>query len=185
MAADAFIQIRVTPEMKARLKALSERENSTESAVVRELLVSMLRVQEPVPERRYEDPASVARDSRLSVRLRLEDRKLLQARSLARGVPSATYVALLVRSHLHRVAPIPEPELLAVRQSVAVLKAIGRALNVLARSHGQGGGKSHPGQLDVLRMIKIGEVLRERIKALYIANARSWEVGDAEASTPT
>jgi hypothetical protein len=34
-------------------------------------------------------------------------------------------------------------------------------------------------------MIKIGEVLRERIKALYVANARSWEAGDTEASSPT
>ncbi len=47
MSADAFIQIRVTPEVKARLQALADREHITESAVVRQLLVTMLRVQEP------------------------------------------------------------------------------------------------------------------------------------------
>ena len=56
------------------------------------------------------------RDSRLYVRLRLEDRKLLKARALVRGVPSATYISLLVRSHLHAIAPVPEAELLAVKK---------------------------------------------------------------------
>jgi len=185
MAADAFIQIRVTPETKARLKALAEREESTESAVVRGLLVSMLRAQEPISESRSGNRTPVSREARLCVRLRSADRTLLHARALARGVPSATYVALLVRSHLQGVAPIPEAELTAVRQSVSELKAIGRALNILARSHAQSGGGPQPGQQDVLRMMKVGEVLRDRIKALYIANAKSWEAGDAEASPPT
>jgi hypothetical protein len=48
MSADAFIQIRVTPEVKCRLQALADREQITESALVRQLLVTMLRVQEPV-----------------------------------------------------------------------------------------------------------------------------------------
>jgi hypothetical protein len=107
MSADAFIQIRVTPEVKARLQALAGREQITESALVRQLLVTMLRVQEPAANPKPEEADPIPRDSRLYVRLRLEDRKLLQARALARGVPSATYVALLVRSHLHLVPPIP------------------------------------------------------------------------------
>jgi hypothetical protein len=45
MSSDAFIQVRVTPEVKARLQALSEREQITESALVRQLLLTMLRVQ--------------------------------------------------------------------------------------------------------------------------------------------
>ena len=31
-------------------------------------------------------------------------------------------------------------------------------------------------------MMKVGEVLLDRIKALYVANAKAWETGDAEAS---
>ncbi len=45
MSADAFIQVRVAPEVKARLQALAERENITESALVRRLLLTMLRGQ--------------------------------------------------------------------------------------------------------------------------------------------
>lgn len=180
MSADAFIQIRVTPEVKARLRALAVREHVTESAVMRQLLAAMLRVQEPRNSKPKEaDP--VPRDSRLYVRLRLDDRKLLKARALARGVPSATYIALLVRSHLHAVAPLPEAELLAVRQSISELRSIGRDVKTMARAIGRDEGGPQPGQRDVLRMMKVGEVLRDRIKALFIANANAWESGNAEA----
>jgi hypothetical protein len=47
-------------------------------------------------------------------------------------VPSATYVALLVRGHLHSIPPIPEAELLAVKQSISELRSIGRGLNAMA-----------------------------------------------------
>jgi hypothetical protein len=29
--------------------------------------------------------------------------------------------------------------------------------------------------------MKVGDVLRDRIKALYVANAKSWETGNARA----
>jgi hypothetical protein len=180
MSADAFIQIRVTPEAKARLRALAGREHITESGLVRQLLVTMLRAQEPISSPKPAEADPMPRDSRLYVRLRLADQKLLKARALARGVPSATYVALLVRSHLHSVPPIPEAELLAVKESIAELRSIGRHLNVMARVMGRDGGGPQPGQRDLLRMMKVGEVLRDRFKALFIANAKAWETGDAE-----
>jgi hypothetical protein len=182
MSADAFIQIRVTPEVKVRLQALADREQITESAVVRQLLVTMLRLQEPAPDPKPTGARSMPRDSRLYVRLRLEDRKLLEARTLIRGMPSATYVSLLVRSHLHAVAPLPEGEMLAVKQSVSELRSIGRDLKIMARTIGRDETRPQPGQRDVLRLMTVGEVLLDRIKALYVANAKAWETGDAEAS---
>ena len=182
MSADAFIQVRVAPEVKARLQALAERENITESALVRQLLLTMLRVQVSAEESEPEVTEAIPRDSRVWVRLRLEDRKLLKAQARARGVPSATYVALLVRSHLHAVAPLPEAELLAVRQSISELRSIRRDLNTIARAIGREGGGTQPGQRDVLRLMKVGDALIDRIKALYVANAKAWETGDAEAS---
>ena len=184
MSADAFIQVRVAPAVKARLQSLAERESITESALVRQLLLTMLRVQlsaeeaEPEPEKRE----AILRDSRVWVRLRLEDRKLLNARAGIRGVPSATYIALLVRGHLHAVAPLPEAELLAVKQSISELRSIRRDLNTVARVIGREGAAAQPGQRDVLRLMKVGDVLLDRIKALYVANAKAWETGDAEAS---
>ena len=43
MPAEAFIQCRVTPEMKTLVRALAEREQITESALVKELLQVVLR----------------------------------------------------------------------------------------------------------------------------------------------
>jgi predicted DNA binding CopG/RHH family protein len=182
MSADAFIQVRVAPEVKSRLQVQAERENITESALVRQLLLTMLRVQVSDEESAPDVAEAIPRDSRVWVRLRLEDQKLLKAQARARGVPSATYVALLVRSHLHAVAPLPEAELLAVKQSISDLRSIGRDLNTMARVMGRAGDGPQPGQRDVLRLMKVGEVLIDRIKALYVANAKAWETGDAEAS---
>src|SRR5580658_9675142 len=160
MSADAFIQVRVAPEVKARLRTLAEREHITESALVRQLLLTLLRVQESAEKSEPEETEARLRDSRVWVRFRLEDRKLLAARAQARGVPSATYVALVVRSHLHSVAPVPEAELLAVKQSIAELRLIGRDLKIMARVMGRDGVGPQPGQRDVVRMMKVGEVLR-------------------------
>ena len=63
--------------------------------------------------------SSGARDSRLYVRLRHEDRLLLRERAAARGMAAATYVSVLVRSHLRNLAPLPKEELLALKRSVA------------------------------------------------------------------
>ena len=182
MSADAFIQVRVAPEVKARLRALAEREQITESALVRQLLLTLLRVQEPAEESESGEKEAIARDSRVCVRFRLDDRKLLKARARARGVPSATYVALLVRSHLHGVAPLPEAELLALKQAISELRSIGRDLNAMARVISREGGGPQPGQRDVLRLIKVGDALLDRIKTLYVANIKAWETGNAEAA---
>jgi hypothetical protein len=182
MSADAFIQVRVAPEVKARLQALADRENITESALVRQLLMTILRVQVSDEESEPEVTEAIPRDSRVWVRLRLGDRKLLTAQARARGVPSATYVALLIRSHLHAIAPLPEGEMLAVKQSISELRSLRRDLNTMARAIGREGGGTQPGQRDVLRLMKVGDALLDRIKALYVANAKAWETGDAEAS---
>lgn len=181
MSAGAFFQVRVAPEVKARLRTLAEREHITESALVRQLLLTLLRVQEPAEESEPEEAHAIPRDSRVCVRFRLEDRKLLTARARARGVPSATYVALLVRSHLHSVAPLPEAELLAVKQAISELRSIGRDLHAMARVISREGGGPQPGQRDVLRLMKVGDVLLDRIKALCVANIKAWETGYAEA----
>ena len=47
------------------------------------------------------------------------------ATGLPRGMPSATYVSVLVRSHLRSLAPLPKEELLALKRSVAELGAAG------------------------------------------------------------
>ena len=180
MAAPPFVAARVTPEMKTLLRTLAEREQITESALVRQLLEVTLRrsAMEGFPKLHVLEKAS--RDARLSVRLRHEDRTLLSARATARGMASATYVSVLVRSHLRNLAPLPKEELLALRHCIAELKAVGRNLNQMAKALNQDVRATVPGRHEVNAMIKVAEGLRDHFKALLKANERSWLQGYAE-----
>ncbi len=116
MAADAFIQCRVTPEMKEAIRALALREQISESALLKQLLAVVLRTASPFVGPVEGLAPDSMRDSRLSIRLRREDRALLAERSVARGLACATYVSVLVRAHLRRVAPMPKDELLGLKR---------------------------------------------------------------------
>ena len=107
---------------------------------------------------------------------RPDDRLLLASRAKERGLTPATCVSVLVRAHLRNVTPLPKDELLALKQSIAELRAIGRNLNPMshALNHGR---ESAPGVHEVMSMLKVAEALRGHFKALLIANQRSWEQG--------
>jgi hypothetical protein len=182
MAAPTFVAARVTPEMKTLLRVLAEREHITESALVRELLETMLRRSAAAGFPKLEAQEKLSRDARLTVRLAPEDRVLLSGRATARGMPSATYVSVLVRSHLRNLAPLPKEELSALKRSVAELGAIGRNLNQIARAANQGGKVSGPGREDLRSMLKVAEALRDHVKALLRVNEKSWEQGYAETN---
>ena len=182
MAAPPFVAARVTPEMKTLLRTLAEREQITESALVRQLLEVTLRrsAMEGFPKLHVLE--KVSRDARLSVRLRHEDRTLLSARATARGMASATYVSVLVRSHLRNLAPLPKEELLALRHSIGELKAVGRNLNQMAKALNQDVRAVVPGRHEVNAMLKVAEGLRDHFKALLKANEKSWLEGYAETA---
>jgi predicted DNA binding CopG/RHH family protein len=182
MAAEAFVQCRVTAEAKTLLRVLAEREQITESALVRQLIEVMLRMSAKEGFPKLDALEKVSRDARLSVRLAPEDRILLSDRATARGLPSATYVSVLVRSHLRNLAPLPKEELLALKRSVAELGAIGRNLNQIARTANQGAKPAGPGREDLKAMLRVAEGLRDHVKALLKANQISWERGHAETT---
>lgn len=173
VTAAAFINCRVSSETKALVRTLADHQGTTESGLVKELLEGMLRnaalthASAPMRER-------VNRDARVYVRLKPEDFRLLTERAAARHMPSATYVSLLLRSHLHGLAPLPKVEYVALKQSVAELTAIGRNLNQIARIMNQSGRAQIPGRAEVAAMLKVAVGLRDHFKALLCANARSW-----------
>jgi hypothetical protein len=89
---------------------------------------------------------------------------------------------MLVRAHLHAVAPLPDRELAELERAVAALGAIGRNLNHIARvalRTGTAGGASVTNLVSLLRAC---EALRDHVKGLITANNRAWETGSAEAS---
>jgi hypothetical protein len=182
MAAHPFVAARVTPEMKILLRTVADRQQITESALVRQLLEVMLRRSAAEGFPKSEGLQKMGRDVRLSLRLAPEDRMLLSERAAARRMPSATYVSVLVRSHLRNLVPLPKEELLALKRSVAELGAIGRNLNQIARAANPGGNLAGPGREDLRAVLRVAEALRDHVKALLRANQISWEQGYAETT---
>ncbi len=114
---------------------------------------------------------------RVYVRLCPEDWLLLEARAAARGLRPATYLAVLARSHLRSLAPLPKEEYLALMRSIAELAAIGRNINQIA--HAANSGRPIPDSVaaEFGAMLKVCEALRDNTKALLKANLASWRTG--------
>ena len=149
-------------------------------AIVRQLLETLIRTSvSESPAGSKADDAEL-RSDRMSIRLSPDDRLLLCERATARGMPSATYVAVLVRSHLRKLTPLPTGELVALKRSIAELGAIGRNLNQIARTLNAGGRSDVPGREHSELMLKIAVGLRDHVKALLKANETSWQLGYGE-----
>lgn len=194
MAATEFIKARLPLELKDRVKALSEQRLLSESAWLKSLVVRELQAMagDPVTakaaaralasrsESTSRQDAIGRRSGRVYVRLRKEDEQLLHARAAARGMRSATYISILTRAHLRRLAPLPKDELLALRRCIGELAAIGRNINQIARAANDGGRLPGSAREEFRAMLKVCDALRDSTKALLKANLTSWESGYAE-----
>ena len=183
MSSTQFLKTRVSPEEKRRVHARSAEQFVTESTWLRQLVLHALidsGAVEAGNERQDRRVADAARGARLYVRLRPEDRLLLHERAEARGMAPATYVSVLIRAHLRKLAPLPKEELLALKRSVSELGGIGRNLNQIARAANQGERVNGPGREEVKAMIRVCQGLRDHVRELLSANLRSWEQGYGE-----
>lgn len=189
MNATQFLKTRVPVETKALIRAAAEREYVTESIWFRRAIEHALLAQSgasaspPPPrfqDRRRQDSDKHGSKARLYVRLRPDDRLLLRDRAAARGMPSATYVSVLVRAHLRNLTPMPKEELVALKRSVAELGAIGRNLNQIARTANSGDRVVGPAREDLRAILKVCEALRDNVKGLIRANVNTWEIGHVE-----
>ena len=180
MAVDALVRCRVSSKTNALLQSIAAREQITESALIRQLLETLVRTSATESPVSCKSDDTELRAERLSIRLSPDDRFLLFDRASARGMPSATYVAVLVRSHLRKLTPLPTEELAALKRSIAELGAIGRNLNQIARTLSI--GADGPGRHDLELMLKIAVGLRDHFRARLKANETSWERGYGETN---
>jgi hypothetical protein len=178
MSESTHLSTWICADAKARFAGAAARQGLSESALLRRLVEQMLA--SSGLETKALEPPPDQRDARVTIRLVAEDRALLRERAAARTVPAATYVSFLVRSHLRGVAPLPERELSALRAAITEMSALGRTLHVMAQLLQRGGPPHPPDFNNVLRMMKIGEVLLERFRALIKANLVSWTTGRAQ-----
>ena len=192
VGATEVIKTRITPETKARVAEVTQAQLLTESIWLRRLVLRELRAaaSEDGPRHHVGAPVGGARaqcskhrapGSSLHVKLRPDDRLLLHERAAARGMASATYVSVLVRSHLRSLAPLPKDELFALKRAVSELGAMGRNLNQIARAANQGARAGVVSHDEFRAILKICEALRDHTKNLIKANAASWVSGHAES----
>jgi hypothetical protein len=183
MVATEFLKTRVSPVEKQRVRSLARQQLINESIWLKRLVLKGLQqpggsAEDAIPVRAKSHDR---RDGRLYVRLAPEDHRLLVERAQARAMESATYISVLVRSHLRRITPLPKEEVTALKRSVAELSAIGRNLNQIAQAANAGSVRG-PGREDLVLMLKVAEGLRDHVKALLTVNERSWETGHAQAN---
>jgi hypothetical protein len=172
MPCDHLISVRVDEDTKQRFRGLAVREGVTESALLKRLLeVALLGTSAGEDAAPHSTPET--RAARLYVRLSEADRRLL----LERDLRAATYVSLVVRSHLLDAAPFPKAELAALKQSIAALSAVGRNLNQCVRALQGGADGTGFTVKDGIALIRVCELLRDKTRDLVKANAASWRGG--------
>jgi hypothetical protein len=98
-----------------------------------------------------------------------------RTRALARGMRPATYVSVLLRSHLRSLAPLPKDELLELRRAVSELGALTRDLHRIVHTLAQEGRAAAKGQQpDLQAVVRLCQALRSDTKTLIQANVNSW-----------
>jgi hypothetical protein len=195
MGCTEFLKARVSPEIKVQVKAVADHEFMSEAAWLKRLVLKEIHACAAAcggegafaqavgihrPGRKTRGPAGDGKA--MLVRLRIEDRLLLDARAEARGMPPATYASVLLRSHMRQLTPLPKDEFLALKRSIAMLASIGRNINQIAKVANQGGRIADSAGAEFRAMLKICVALRDNTKALLKANETSWMTGNAKAN---
>jgi hypothetical protein len=177
MGTSAHLSTWITTEVKQRFSAAASNLGLSESALLRRMVLHLLTsaTEAPVPHA----ATDLARDVRISVRLIPEDRALLRERAGARAMATSTYVSMLVRVHLRRLAPLPDRELAALKAMTAELAALGRNLNTtgVLRGPDQGSG---PTREELFAIVRACEALRDHTRGLMRANLISWQQGHTD-----
>jgi hypothetical protein len=181
------LKAHVSPEIKIQAKAIADCEFLSEAAWLKRLVLREIRACDAGQGSESESsraegihrPGREARGPKgggkpMLVRLKNEDRLLLDARAEARGMRPATYASVLLRSHLRQLAPLPKDEFLALKRSIAVLASIGRSINQIAKVANQGSRIPDSAGAEFRAMLKICVALRDNTKTLLKANETSW-----------
>lgn len=170
------ITVRLSPDEKARFKALAWHFGLSESTLALRAIRILLDRDEHRPrERPQVDFEHTAASDRLTIRLRPRDGIQVIRRATERGVKPATYVSALVRAHISANPPLPTAEVNALKTSIGVLSAIGTVLANTSR-HGIPSGPQGEVYREAIRRTR-GEIaaLEQRIVDLTRAALIAWE----------
>jgi hypothetical protein len=170
------LRVRVSPATQQRIRDAARAKMVTESVWLRQCIERALAdtVSEPVPAQSVAEPPAGA--SRISIRIHFADGQLLKAVAQSRGLPTASYVSLLVRAYLHGYAPVPPEELRALRESTEHIGRITRYLTQLDAFIRR--AQSLPPNLaqNVENMLRLNLTLGHWLRDYIRSNIKSWEI---------
>jgi hypothetical protein len=133
------ITARPSPDEKQRFAELAASRGVSEAALALTAIRALLESNGPpidtAPTESGREPAT----DRITIRPRPGDRRALNQRAARRGIRSSTYLAALVRAHIAASPPLTIDELTVLKQGVAILARLGRALSHSARCFAQSG----------------------------------------------
>jgi hypothetical protein len=180
MSSNKHLKAWVPCETKKRFAEFARGQGVSESALLKRVIEALIGGKE-VRNAPLAPLEQVPASGRLSVRLAADDLLLLRERARSRGIPSATYISLLVRSHLRNLSPIPDNELKALQQAIGQVSAIGRNLNQIARAVNAGERPDGPSKADLRAILRACTGLRDAFKGVLERNIQSWHAGHDKA----
>jgi hypothetical protein len=166
------ITVRVTPDEKQRFATLAVSRGVSEARLASIALRSLLEsnIAGAPTSTNTREPAV----DRITIRLRPGDRKAIGERAARRGLKDSTYLAGLVRAHVSADPPLASAELVALKQSVAVLAGIGRLLARMARTPAPDNGTVEL-QESIDRTRRAVAAVEQRVHDLAQAALEAWE----------
>jgi hypothetical protein len=172
---------RTSSDTKDRFAALAMRQGLTESAllalVIEKVVGANASDEVPIPSLLTLE-AGRAND-RLTLRLRPGDRALADARAATRRMKTASYLAMLVRTHVRGAPVMPPAEVDELRVVAGQLGALGRQLRAL-KSGPNAGVENAPGLAALVTDVgHVVESARESVASVVRMNLISWEAGNA------
>ena len=180
------ISTRVPPETRARFAALAARHHLSASTLLARMVDEVLKTNGDISLgsggqrslRETENRPGVA--DRVTLRLRNGDRALAAGRARARGMKTASYLALLIHNHVRDAAVLPPNELDQIKATNARLAALGRQLRMFGMPNTLSQPASDLSEA-IARVRREVEAAREAAAALVRRNLISWETGAGSA----
>jgi hypothetical protein len=177
MKKNPLLNARVSPEVKGAFRAVARAQDLNEAALLRRLVAMALAGANASPQQPLKDFPPESRKARLYIRVRSDDWMRLQERAQARSLAASTYVAILLRAHLHSLSPIPKAEMQLLRQAIAEVGTVARLLSRLLQSESHDRGGTAATREELSAVLNACCALRESFKAVVKTNAESWERG--------
>jgi hypothetical protein len=172
------IGTRASCDTKARFAVLAGSQGLSESAFlasVIDLVLSQNGVVGPLGASRENGAEATRSKDRITLRLRPGDRALADARASGRRMKTASYLSMLIRTHVRGAPVMPPVEIDELKVVAGYLSAMHRQLRVV----GAAGGASPASDALLTEVGRLVESVREFVAEVVRSNLISWEAGNA------